>query len=210
MSQHNQTHDRTHVETEDVLEFWFGTMTDGVCSAATRRRWFAADPAFDREITERFAPLLEGAAGGALSHWLAEARGRLAFIIVTDQFSRQIHRGLREAFETDKLAVAAARDGIDLRHDRLLSIDERSFFYMPFKHSESLVDQHTSVELFTQLADETRPAHRAVADNALRYALNHRDIVDRFGRFPHRNECLGRASTDAEVAFLRDASRFGQ
>jgi uncharacterized protein (DUF924 family) len=206
MSLHNRTPD----DVDQVLEFWFGEMVDGFSSAATRRRWFAADPAFDRQITERFGNLLDDAARGRLTHWLTGARGLLAFIVVTDQFSRQIHRGTAAAFATDPLARSAARDGIDRGRDRMLSIDERSIFYLPFEHSESADDQRLSVALFTQLLAETPAAHRAAIDESLRYARAHRDIVVRFGRFPHRNAALGRASTDAELEFLRTASRFGQ
>jgi uncharacterized protein (DUF924 family) len=206
MNQHNQTRD----DADRVLDFWFGETSAGMSSEVARRRWFAADPAFDHEIARQFGGLLDAAARGALARWLDDARGRLAFIIVTDQFSRQIHRGLAEAFATDALALAAARDGIELRHDRMLSIDERSFFYLPFEHSESRVDQHTSVALFTRLFDDSPQAHRSISAEALRYARGHREIVLEFGRFPHRNASLGRASTDAELAFLRNASRFGQ
>ena len=206
MKQHNHT----HPEVERVLDFWFGEMTDGFCSAATRRRWFAADPAFDQEIVTQFAHLLEDAARGALTAWLDEPRANLAFVIVTDQFSRQIHRGSAAAFATDALARDAARAGIERGHDRAFSIDERSFFYLPFEHSESRVDQHTAVGLFTQLVEDTPLEHRAIAEESLRFARGHRDIVMRFGRFPHRNACLGRASREAELEFLRKASRFGQ
>lgn len=206
MRQHNHTYQGV----DRVLDFWFGETTDGFCSAATRRRWFSADPAFDREIVAQFATLLGDAARGALIGWLDDARGNLAFVIVADQFSRQIHRGLAGAFATDASARDAARIGIERGHDLQLSIDERSFFYLPFEHSESRVDQHTSVGLFERLVEDTPLEHRAIADGALRYARGHRDIVLRFGRFPHRNACLGRTSTDAELQFLRKASRFGQ
>lgn len=206
MSQHKQTPN----DVDRVLAFWFGAMTDGFCSTDTRRRWFASDPAFDRQIARQFGDMLKSAADGALTHWLKDARGRLAFIIVTDQFSRQIHRGLAAAFSTDLLARNAAHEGIELGHDRMLALDERSFFYLPFEHSELPVDQDTSVALFTRLSQEMPREHRAVADETLRYARGHRDILIRFGRFPHRNACLGRASTQAEQEFLRSASRFGQ
>ena len=108
------------------------------------------------------------------------------------------------------MALAAARGGVELGHDRQLGFDERSFFYLPFEHSESEEDQHTSVELFTRLAADTPANDRGHSDEALRFARGHRDIVARFGRFPHRNAHLGRASTPDELEFLRTASRFGQ
>ncbi len=203
MKQDNQSID-------DVIDFWFGPQSEGFSGADARRRWFAPDPEFDREVSRRFGSLLKAAAEGVLKKWLDEPRGCLAFIIVTDQFSRQIHRGTAEAFATDALALAAARGGVELGHDRQLGFDERSFFYLPFEHSESEEDQHTSVELFTRLAADTPANDRGHSDEALRFARGHRDIVARFGRFPHRNAHLGRASTPDELEFLRTASRFGQ
>ncbi len=203
MKQDNQT-------PNDVLAFWFGPQSHGFSGADARRRWFAADPQFDREVAGRFGLLLEAAAAGALTKWLDEPRGRLAFIVVTDQFSRQIRRGTPAAFATDGLALSAARDGVELGHDRQLGFDERAFFYLPFEHSESKADQQTSVALFTRLAADTPADNRGHSDEALRFAIGHRDIVLQFGRFPHRNAHLGRASTPAELEFLRTASRFGQ
>jgi uncharacterized protein (DUF924 family) len=194
----------------EVIDFWFGPQSEGFSGAAARRCWFAADPEFDREISHRFGPLLKAATDGTLASWLDDPHGRLAFIIVTDQFARQIHRGLADAFATDGLALAAARDGVELGHDRHLGFDERAFFYLPFEHSESKDDQHTSVALFSRLADETPAHNRSHSDEALRFARGHRDIVLQFGRFPHRNTSLGRVSTPAELAFLRTAKRFGQ
>ncbi len=203
MTQDNQSIDA-------VIDFWFGPQSEGFCDATARRRWFTADPQFDREISARFGSLLRAAADGALMHWLDDPRGRLAFIIVTDQFSRQIYRGTADAFATDPLALGAARQGVELGHDTKLGYDERAFFYLPFEHSESESDQDTSVELFTRLAADTPAHNRGHSDEALRFARGHRDIVARFGRFPHRNAHLGRASTPAELEFLRTASRFGQ
>jgi uncharacterized protein (DUF924 family) len=206
MNQHNRSPSRI----DPLLDFWFGPLTAGFSSAAQRQRWFAADPAFDQDVAHRFGDLLAEAAAGHLTAWLADARGRLAFIIVTDQFSRQIHRGSGSAFATDSLALRAARDGIEMGQDQKLELDERTFFYLPFEHSESRIDQHTSVALFSKLNDETPAEHQALTADTLRFARHHRDIVFEFGRFPHRNAILERASTDAEQQFLRRASRFGQ
>src|SRR5262249_49634830 len=128
-----------------VLEFWFGTLTNGIADAATRKRWFSSDRQFDALCAQHFSDVLDAAANGRLAHWAATPRGRIAFILVTDQFSRQIHRGSARAFATDAPALACAKDGIALGHDRQLGYDERTFFYLPFEHSESLVDQHTAV-----------------------------------------------------------------
>ena len=206
MNQHN----RTAQYVDAVLEFWFGPLQAGVATAAYRKRWFTPDPVFDRSVAAQFGELLDAAAAGELTAWLDDARGRLAFIIVTDQFSRQIHRGSARAFATDALALKAARDGIERGHDRQLQLDERTFFYLPFEHSEASSDQDTSVALFTALRDQAPPSYRAQAQDTLRFAQLHRDIVLRFGRFPHRNESLGRNSTADELEFLRSASHFGQ
>jgi uncharacterized protein (DUF924 family) len=206
MNQHNRTAPRA----DAVLSFWFGTLEAGFASAANRKRWFAPDPEFDRAVATQFGDLLDSAATGALNHWHEDARGRLAFIIVTDQFSRQIHRGSARAFATDAIALRAARDGIERSHDRALQFDERTFFYLPFEHAESNAAQDTSVALFSTLRDSTPLPYRALTEDTLRFAEQHREIVRRFGRFPHRNVSLGRASTADELEFLRSASRFGQ
>jgi len=197
-------------EIERVLAFWFGTLIDGFADTVTRQRWFDGETDFDALCAREFAMLLDAATNGDLEHWAAAPRGRLAFIIVTDQFSRQIHRGSARAFAADALALACAKDGVALGHDRTLGHDERSFFYLPFEHSESRIDQHTSVGLMSLLADEAPPAHRGDALHTLDFAIRHRDIVLRFGRFPHRNAALGRVSTAEEIEFLRTASHFGQ
>jgi uncharacterized protein (DUF924 family) len=196
-------------DVERVLDFWFGAMTDGVADAGTRQRWFASDREFDA-LTGQFAAILDAAANDRLTHWPTTPRGRVAFIVVTDQFSRQIHRGSARAFATDSRALACAKDGIAAGHDLELGYDERTFFYLPFEHSESKVDQHTAVGLFTILAADAPASHRDDALSTLEFAKRHRDIVLRFGRFPHRNAALGRASTPEELEFLRTASRFGQ
>jgi uncharacterized protein (DUF924 family) len=206
----NDPEQRDDPDVARVLEFWFGRLTNGVADAVTRKRWFSSDRQFDALCTQHFSEVLDAAANGRLTHWAATPHGRIAFILVTDQFSRQIHRGSARAFATDARALACAKDGIALGHDRQLGYDERTFFYLPFEHSESLIDQHTAVGLFTLLATEAPPMHRDDARSTLDFAQRHRDIVLRFGRFPHRNSALGRTSTDAEVEFLRTASRFGQ
>lgn len=203
--------DRKPVNAQTVLDFWFGELTDGFSDAAHRTRWYAFDDSFDRLIGDRFAGALGAACDGDLNGWLDDPRGRLAFILLTDQFSRQIHRGSAQAFASDALALSAAREGITLGMDRGLELDLRAFFYMPFEHSEMLLDQHTAVGLFAQLRDETPPPHRHHTGQGLRHAQQHRDIVERFGRFPHRNALLDRSSTPEEVDFLGQASgRFGQ
>src|SRR5262249_48804175 len=151
-------------DVERVLDFWFGKLTDGIADAATRQRWFASDRAFDALCTLHFAEILDAAANDRLAHWTTTPRGGLAFILVGDQFSRQIHRGSARAFATDARALACAKQGVTAGHDRELGYDERTFFYLLFEHSESRLDQHTAVGLFTQLAADAPPSHR---DDAL-------------------------------------------
>jgi len=178
----------------EVLEFWFGSGQD---YGQRHRRWFAKDPAFDAELRTRFAPLLEELAAGAYRAWLDEPRACLARIVVLDQFSRQIHRGSARAFATDALGLESARLAVQRQYDAAMLPVERLFTYLPFEHSESLADQERACELMQPLAQFPE------TDDALRYASAHRDIVARFGRFPHRNAALGRRSAPGELEFLK-------
>jgi uncharacterized protein (DUF924 family) len=193
-----------------ILDFWFGPLHDGLAEPAHRRRWFQGGAELDREITERFAPLIEAAAGGQLDDWLESPRGTLAFVLVCDQFPRHVHRGSASAFATDPLALEVSRGAVDQRRDLALGLDERAFLYLPFEHSESVVDQHAAVGLFARLRDDTPQGQRHLTGAYLQHAHQHRDVVLRFGRFPHRNAALGRDSTSEEAAFLRTGPSFGQ
>ncbi len=195
-----------------VLTFWFGPPGEsGMEASARTQRWFGADPAFDDEIRVRFGALVCAAARRRLEHWAGTARGRLALLLLLDQFTRNVYRGRIDAFASDPHALALALTGIDAGLDRQLDICERVFFYLPLEHAEHLAVQERSVALCTALHAESPPALRAFTDEARRYALVHRDLIARFGRFPHRNAALGRESTPAEVEYLRDGGvRFGQ
>ncbi len=194
----------------DILDYWFGDLDNGFADERHRKRWFRGGPAVDREIGERFGSLIQQATTGGLDAWLEEPTGTLAFILVCDQFSRQVYRGSRLAFAADPVALKVARAAIDARLDRSLTWDERAFLYLPFEHSESVVDQHTAVGLFALLRDETPQGYRHLTGDYLRHAQQHRDVVLRFGRFPHRNAVLGRESSTAELAFLETGPDFGQ
>lgn len=178
----------------DVLFFWFGPSAE---RGKPHKRWFEKSEAFDREIRERFLPLHEDAAAGKLSHLKRSAADCLALIVVLDQLPRNMFRGTPRAFATDRLALEAARHALACGFDADLLPVERMFAYLPFEHSEVLADQTLACELTQPLAafPETAEAHR--------YAVLHRDIVLRFGRFPHRNAILGRASTPQEIEFLK-------
>jgi uncharacterized protein (DUF924 family) len=173
---------------EQVLDFWF---------AAGPQKWFSRDEAFDAAIVERFLPTYEAAVAGRLADWQAAPESTLALLIVLDQFPRNMFRGSPRSFAADALALAVAKQAVARGFDRKLELPKRNFFYMPFMHSENLADQERCVALSRQSADE----------NTLKYAKLHADIIRRFGRFPHRNAVLGRATTPEEQAFL-DAGGF--
>src|SRR5215831_16124445 len=185
---------------DDILQFWFGP--DGQ-PREDRRVWFVADPEFDKMCADAFLRDYERAAAGQLEDWKSEPRGMLALILLLDQFPRNLFRGSARAFATDAAACSNAREGIAKRFDLALEPVERSFIYMPFMHAESLEDQDESVRLFRSLTD-----HAADRNGNLRYAEDHREVIRRFGRFPHRNAILGRLSTPTEEAFLaRESNR---
>lgn len=195
---------------QEVLRYWFGDPPDGVADAQHRRRWFMPDATVDAEIRERFGHLLTAALGGELDGWRQTLESSLALVLVCDQFSRQIHRGSAQAFASDALALTTARAVVERGDDRNLGLDQRAFLYLPFEHSESRLDQHTSVGLYTALSDAAPEERRDDAADYLRYACEHRDVVVRFGRFPHRNAVLGRESSAEELTFLQTASSYGQ
>ncbi|NLD68092.1 MAG: DUF924 domain-containing protein [Limnobacter sp.] len=171
--------------------------------SAPRPQWFVKDPAFDREIEARFGPLIEKALAGDCAHWPGGPRPALALVIVLDQFTRNVFRETPRAFAGDPLALAAARRIVAEGWDRELVPMERWFCYLPFEHSEALADQQESLRLFGQLRDDPQ------AGGAFQWAQSHHDVIERFGRFPHRNEILGRESTPEEIEFLRQpGSRF--
>ena len=167
----------------DVLAYW---------RALGPKRWFANDDAIDAEIREKFRDLHAAAAAGMLSEWEGDAAGALAEVIVLDQFPRNMFRGSAAAFATDPLARAAAGRAIARGFDRQVDKAERQFFYLPYMHSEALADQERCCELCLGADDA----------GTLKYAQMHRDIIRRFGRFPHRNAVLGRITTPEEQAFL--------
>jgi len=173
----------------EVLDYWIGELgPDG---------WYAGGAEIDAECRLRFLDLWQAAADGVLDHWVDGAVGTLAYLIVTDQMSRNIHRGTALAFATDPLALAAARRGVDAGWDLDAPEPERQFFYLPFEHSEALADQDRAVELIGKRLPQG-------GAETLLHARAHRDIIRRFGRFPFRNAVLGRLSTAEEEAFLAE------
>lgn len=178
----------------DILTFWF----EGD-PALFRDKWFKSDTTFDAACRDMFGAALDAARAGAFDSWTATPRGTLALVILLDQFSRNIHRGTPAAFAADPKAREIAGAAVERGHDHELAPNERIFLYLPFEHSEDLADQDRSVRLFEGLRGTYEGTDRAVD-----YAERHRDVIRRFGRFPHRNACLGRASTDDELAYLAE------
>ena len=186
----------------EVLEFWFGREGEPGYGEF-RDRWFQKDDAFDREVTDRFGGVYEEATSGGLDGWRKEAEGCLALVIVLDQFPRNMFRGDARTHATDEKALESAKYAIEHALDRELPAYGRMFLYMPFMHAEDVEDQRRSVGLFEGLAAEPG------GPDVVEYAVGHRDIVERFGRFPHRNAILGRETTPEEAAFLtRPGSSF--
>jgi uncharacterized protein (DUF924 family) len=169
----------------EILKFWF--------EETEPARWWKKDEAFDRAIIERFSEIHRRATRCELFEWRKDTRGRLAEVIVLDQFSRNMFRGLPQAFAQDALALALAQEAVSAGADHVLNPVERSFLYMPFMHSESLKIHEVAVELFRENGGQGN----------LDYELKHKAIIERFGRYPHRNGILGRESTEEEIEFLK-------
>jgi len=180
-----------------VLDFWFGP-AGSPQHGQQRAEWFRKDPAFDASIRDRFGALIDAALAGELAGWAADAPSALAQVIVLDQFTRNSFRDSARAFAGDARALAAAQVMVDSGQHLQLSGVQRSFVYLPFEHAEDRATQQQSVALFTQLGRD-EPALAGL----LEWAVKHQVIVERFGRFPHRNAALGRASTAEEAAFLQ-------
>jgi len=178
----------------EILDFWFG-QEDEPGYGEFRNVWFQKDEDFDREVQDRFREDHERAANGDLDEWRKEARSALALVILLDQFPRNMFRGDARTHTTDTKAQEISEYAIERALDRELPAFQRMFLYMPFMHSESVEAQRRSVELFERLAAEGGP-------DVTSYAAGHRDIVERFGRFPHRNAILGRETTPEEAEFL--------
>ena len=176
---------------DEVLRFWF--------LEAKRSAWWTVDPELDAFIAQRFGALLRNAERCELYDWRAEPRGRLAEIILLDQFSRNVYRATPKCFSNDPMALALAQEAVAGGHDQVLETDERAFLYMPYMHSESAIIHLQAERLFASLGP----------GDSYDSELRHKAIIERFGRYPHRNELLGRQSTAEELGFLREpGSRF--
>ena len=173
------------VKAKDIIHFWFDELTP--------KHWFQTNKKLDEEIKVRFHSIHKRASKGKLKNWRSEAYGRLAEIIVLDQFSRNLYRDNPKAFSQDPLALELAREAVKIGIDKALPLNKRSFLYMPFMHSESVLAHDEAVKLFDFPGME----------DTLKYELKHKEIIDRFKRYPHRNKILGRESTEEEIQFLK-------
>lgn len=196
-----------------ILTFWF--MEETLSAPQIDQRmdvWFGEDAAFDKTIEKRFGDDIELASTGRLDHWAGESRGRLALILLLDQFRRNLYRGEADAFAKDGVALRLCLEGAMAGLDRGLSAIERVFFYMPLQHAESRKVQAKAVDVYGELAQAVSATYRETFSTIAQFAELHRDIIEQFGRFPHRNRVLGRENTVEEEEFLADEDTpdFGQ
>ena len=175
---------------QQIIDFWFA---DG-----TRKFWFNSTPKFDQELSERYQDTWEQASRGELDHWLQTAEGCLALVIILDQFPLNMFRGNAQSFASEVRSRDAATIAIEQGFDKVLPVEQLAFLYMPYMHSETLEDQKLALELFAQPRLESN----------LRFAHHHHAIIEKYGRFPHRNAALGRTSTDAEIEYLNSKKAF--
>ena len=181
---------------QEILDFWFGK-SNSPEFGKSQKKWFEKNVDFDSEVRSRFLSQYELAVSGQLDSWQDSAQECLALIIILDQFSRNMFRGTSQAFATDSKALIAADRAVKNKFDRSLLAVQRWFLYLPFEHSENIEHQQKSVELFSQLGGDSE--NEMVID----YARRHLEIIERFGRFPHRNQILGRETTPEEAEFLK-------
>jgi uncharacterized protein (DUF924 family) len=188
---------------ESVLDFWFGNALESPESTAARRAdWFGKDPAFDERIRERFGELPSRALLGELGTWRKAARPSLALVLILDQFPRNLYRGSPQSFACDALAREVAEAAIASRFDAVLAPLEALFIYLPLEHAEEMAAQDRAVALCEALVKRAPAGQRQQFKSFLSYSIRHREVIRRFGRFPHRNAVLGRHSTAEELSYL--------
>ncbi|MGZ5175719.1 MAG: DUF924 family protein [Burkholderiales bacterium] len=197
---------------EDVHRFWFADSVDDPQAADARHSvWFSPAAEFDAEIRQRFEATIAAAARGELSAWETAPRSCVSLVIALDQFPRNVHRGTPAAFAHDALALEVTRRAVHAGHLDTLSVPECAFLLMPYEHVEDVTAQREGMRLFERMHAEAPPQWRDFADGVRQYARGHLGIVERFGRFPHRNAALGRSATAAEREYLEsNPNAFGQ
>ena len=195
---------------DDVLSFWLGAPAADADSFTKKlRRWFGVDKTLDADIRARFGDDVQRARDGALDEWAQTPRGRLALIILLDQFTRNLHRGTPRAYENDARALALAEAGLDKHDDAELTFEEKMFLYMPLAHSEDVARQERHLALVAAAANAAPPGLEQAYAAATKHAQGYLEQIRRFGRFPHRNAILGRTCTQDEMAFLDSPSANG-
>lgn len=189
---------------KEIHHFWFGEIREERSYFLDQTKlWFQKSDQTDQLIREKFETPLIDASQGKLDDWKESPQGFVSLIILLDQFPRNIYRNTKRAFEFDSQALSLSQEMIEKKWDQKLTVSERLFAYLPFEHSESLKDQEKSMELFRTLKDEAPEAIQKSAESLIDFAQRHYDIIHRFGRFPHRNEILGRPSAPEEIEFLK-------
>lgn len=188
---------------DSVLTYWFGThQTNADINNDRKSIWWGKSDQVDEEISTRFKDLATVVADGDLDHWRESAKGLLASIVCTDQFPRNMFRGTSKAFAWDSVALEFAKQLVGTGVDSELTLIQRVFAYLPFEHSEELEMQDQSLSLFNSLVEQAAADDKEMFFGFVGFAQRHYDVIERFGRFPHRNEILGRVSTDEEIEFL--------
>ena len=207
-----ETTDTDKLRIHTILKFWFTEQQLSAPQIDGRMDvWFGEDTVFDEEITQNFSQDVEDASEGRLDHWASDPDGRLALILLLDQFRRNIYRSKADAFKKDKAALKLCVEGAMEKKDQGLSPIQRVFFYMPLQHAESRKVQEKSCEIYNKLADGVSPTYKETFKTVAQFAELHADIVRQYGRFPHRNAILGRENTPEEDVYLAgDTPNFGQ
>jgi uncharacterized protein (DUF924 family) len=194
---------------ESILDYWFGDLDNhGMCPQAQHALWFQSRPVTDREISDRFGANIVRALDGELDHWYESDAGAIALLLLLDQFTRNTGRGTTRAFAGDPAALTLAKRMVQEGRDRKMPTIYRVFVYIPFEHAENLEAQEEGIALLAQLAGQCDPGVQSAIENFHRYACAHRDVIARFGRFPHRNAILKRQSTAQELEHLAQHGGF--
>ncbi len=195
----------------DILQFWFSDIVDDDVTVDKSSLWWGGGEIIDSDIKRQFEELLGQAASGHLKNWEATPQGLMALIILLDQFPLNIYRGAARAYNYESQAIQLCLNGIEKKMDTELSLIERIFFYMPLEHSEKIEHQNLAVKMVGQLVASAAPGNRKRMQGFLDFAIEHQDIVQKFSRFPHRNEVLGRKPTPEETAYLNSGGKcYGQ
>ena len=193
------------------MNFWFGQQNNGFPIEDRSRLWFQGEEKVDQEIRTNFKTFVDDAIQNKLNEWAKTPQGQLSLILLLDQFARSIYRHTSHAFSGDSAALKLAHENISKGSDKKLSFSERGFIYMPLMHSEHLADQELCIQMFMELQTKVPAAHKELVGSSIHFAREHRGLIARYGRFPHRNAILGRTNTAEEKVYLNaGACSYGQ